>query len=105
MFEKEKKVACTPSRLLNGASRTLSDSRSLRQMSDVGIGETEVTVLHYYTAQEGTPFPPDPRPEFSLIRGRKLYMIDTREDGYCVVRRPGTRREARPYHHNFNPAS
>lgn len=58
---------------------------------DLGVGETEVYVLYYHTAeQEGCPFPPDSRREFSLIKGEKLIMMDIRDDGYCIVRYPRT---------------
>lgn len=61
--------------------------------SDLQVGETEVFALHYHTADEGCPFPPDGRREFSLIKGQRLIMLDVRQDGYAVVRYPGSQRQ------------
>lgn len=52
------------------------------------------TALHeYYASHDHCPFPPDPRMETDLRPGQRLDILDMREDGWCVVRKPKSRKE------------
>ena len=52
--------------------------KDLRDLKDLTIhdvqplkrNDKQVVVLHYHTAPDGCPFPPDGRREFSLIKGQ-----------------------------------
>ena len=48
---------------------------------------TTVLAMYSYTASGETPFPPDERPELTLMKGEQLDLIHMREDGWCIVRR------------------
>ena len=53
----------------------------------------EIRAMYNYSSADELPFPPDQRPEFTLVKGESLELMHMREDGWCIVRRPNSRQE------------
>mmetsp|Transcript_44172 Transcript_44172/g.103977 ORF Transcript_44172/g.103977 Transcript_44172/m.103977 type:complete len:318 (+) Transcript_44172:79-1032(+) len=58
-----------------------------------GEDEIPVVALYNYSAQPGTPFPPDFRKELSLVQGDILMVEEMKSDGWAIVRVRGSHKE------------
>eukprot|EP00286_Rhodomonas_abbreviata_P026767 CAMPEP_0181312906 /NCGR_PEP_ID=MMETSP1101-20121128/13957_1 /TAXON_ID=46948 /ORGANISM="Rhodomonas abbreviata, Strain Caron Lab Isolate" /LENGTH=435 /DNA_ID=CAMNT_0023419809 /DNA_START=18 /DNA_END=1326 /DNA_ORIENTATION=- len=55
-------------------------------------GETAIALFDYQGIST-PPFPPDKRTELTVIKGQKVQILDIRDDGWCVVKKPTAPRE------------
>lgn len=71
-----------------GGSRRNSEETAVKgRRNSVYLGEMGA-MLYDYIAEGATPFPPDTRQELTAAKGTRLDILETRPDGWCLVRKP-----------------
>mmetsp|Transcript_43497 Transcript_43497/g.88969 ORF Transcript_43497/g.88969 Transcript_43497/m.88969 type:complete len:140 (+) Transcript_43497:679-1098(+) len=58
-----------------------------KKKEEVYQGE-EAVMLYSFNGAKDPPFPPDDRKELTCLKGQKLDILEMRDDGWCLVKKP-----------------
>lgn len=74
--------------LASGKGRRKSREDNSDEKSGAVYCGDKCVVLYDYFAESSAPFPPDTRRELTVTKGARLDILETRPDGWCLVRKP-----------------